>query len=45
MRRIQIGAGYRLLRNTELRAEYLVSRTDGADPRDNLLSLQWWWEF
>jgi hypothetical protein len=45
VRRIQLGGGYRLLRNTELRLEYLISRTDGVDPRDDLFSLQWWWEF
>ena len=43
--RFQIGGGYRLVRNSEIRAEYLVSRTTGADPRDNLFSLQWWWAF
>ncbi|MGH7555293.1 MAG: hypothetical protein ACREMQ_20000, partial [Longimicrobiales bacterium] len=46
IRRIQLGAGYRFLRNTEFRVEYLFSRTDGpADPQDDLFSLQWWWSF
>jgi hypothetical protein len=45
IRRFQLGAGYRLLRNTEIRAEYLLSRSDGDDPSDDLFSLQWWWEF
>lgn len=44
-RRFQLGGGYRLLRNSELRAEYLINRTSGDDPRDNLFSLQWWWAF
>jgi adenylate cyclase len=43
--RLQLGAGYRLVQNSELRAEYLISRTTGTDPRDNLLSVQWWWAF
>jgi class 3 adenylate cyclase len=46
IRRIQLGAGYRFLRNTEFRVEYLFSRTAGAnDPQDDLFSLQWWWSF
>lgn len=45
IQRFQLGAGYRVLRNTEVRAEYLISRTSGVDPRDDLLSLQWWWAF
>lgn len=45
IRRLQFGAGYRLLRNTEIRAEYLLSRTERNDPRDNLFSVQWWWAF
>src|SRR5262249_21975988 len=46
MRRLQLGSGYRLGRRTEIRAEYMINRTlDRADPRDNLLSLQWWWTF
>lgn len=45
-RRLQLGGGYRLVHNAELRAEYLVNQTTGmADPRDNLLSLQFWWAF
>ncbi|MGH2600406.1 MAG: hypothetical protein ACRDJ9_13600, partial [Dehalococcoidia bacterium] len=45
-RRLQLGGGYRLVHNAELRAEYLVNQTTGtADPRDNLLSLQLWWAF
>lgn len=46
MRRWQFGAGYRLGRSSEIRAEYMVNDTvDHDDPRDNLLSLQWWWTF
>lgn len=44
VRRLQIGAGYRLGPSTELRAEYMVNSTTGrADPRDNLLSVRWSW--
>jgi class 3 adenylate cyclase len=45
LRRLQFGAGYRILRNTGISAEYMLSRTDDADPRDNLFSVQWWWAF
>lgn len=46
VRRFQLGGGYRLVHNAEIRAEYLVNRSAGtADPRDNLLSLQLWWGF
>ena len=46
VRRLQLGAGYRLGRTTELRAEYMINRTLGrTDPRDNLLSLQTTWVF
>jgi hypothetical protein len=45
VRRLQVGAGYRILRNTGLKAEYMVSRTSGEDPADNLFSVQWWWAF
>lgn len=45
-RRLQLGGGYRLVHNAELRAEYLVNQTTGmVDPRDNLLSLQFSWDF
>lgn len=44
--RLQIGAGYRLARNAGIRGEYAFngSVTTG-DLRDNLLSVQLWWEF
>jgi adenylate cyclase len=45
VRRLQIGAGYRILRNTGIVAEYLVNRTADIDPRDNLFAVQWWWSF
>jgi adenylate cyclase len=42
-RRWQIAGGYRLGRNSEIRAEYMVNRTlQTVDPADDLLSLQWW---
>ncbi len=45
-RRWQIGAGYRLGRSSEIRGEYMINSTvDRDDPRDNLLSLQWWLAF
>ncbi len=46
-RRLQIGAGYRLLPNVELRAEYMLNHTTrpGGDPADNLAAIQWWWQF
>lgn len=45
-RRLQIGAGYRIVGNAELRAEYSINRTAGTDdPADDLLSIQWWWRF
>lgn len=45
-RRWQLGAGYRLGRNSEIRGEYMINDTvDHDDPRDNLLSLQWWFAF
>jgi class 3 adenylate cyclase len=46
VRRWQFAGGYRLTRGSELRAEYLLNRSDA--PRaagDNLLALQWWWAF
>jgi len=46
VRRWQVGSGYRLGRNTEIRGEYMINTTLGrVDPQDNLLSLQWWWTF
>lgn len=46
MRRWQIGAGYRLGRNSGIRGEYMINDTvDHDDPRDNLLSVQWWIAF
>lgn len=41
--RWQAAAGYRLGRNHELRAEFMRNHTTGTtDPKDNMLSLQWW---
>jgi hypothetical protein len=42
----QAALGYRILRNLEVRAEYMLNHTDGPnDPKDNLLSLQCRFEF
>ena len=41
--RWQVAGGYRLGRNSEVRAEYMVNRTTGTGVKPgNLLSLQWW---
>src|SRR5690606_19504521 len=46
VRRVQLGLGCRVLRSLELRGEYMFSQTlDGADPRDDLVSVQVWWGF
>jgi hypothetical protein len=45
VRRLQLGASYRILRNTGVRLETMLNRTAGADPPDDLLSIQWWWAF
>jgi hypothetical protein len=38
--------GYRILRNLDVRVEYMFNHTAGpSDPRDNLLSLQCRFEF
>ncbi|NIU35135.1 MAG: hypothetical protein GWM92_04545 [Gemmatimonadetes bacterium] len=44
--RLQLGAGYRLVRNAEVRVEWAHTRMDGPlEPDDDLLSVQLWWEF
>ena len=45
--RLQLAAGYRAFRNAGIRAEVLLNRTGdpAGDPRDDLLSLQLWWEY
>jgi hypothetical protein len=44
--RVQAALGYRILRNLDVRAEYMFNRTAGhGDPRDNLFSLQYRIEF
>jgi class 3 adenylate cyclase len=43
--RLQMGAGYRILRNTGVKIEAMLNRTSGPDPRDNLFAIQWWWAF
>ncbi len=41
--RWQVAGGYRLGRNSEVRAEYMINRITGAAaPSGNLFSLQWW---
>lgn len=45
--RLQLGGGYRLLPNVEIRGEYMFNytRRPGEDPADNLASVQFWWQF
>jgi hypothetical protein len=45
--RLQLAAGYRILRNVGVQAEYMLNRTDhpAGDPADDLLSLQLWWQY
>jgi len=44
--RLQVGASWRLARNVGVRGEAAFNRTSAPrDPRDDLLSLQLWWEF
>lgn len=43
---LQLGGGYRLARNAEVRVEWAHTRMGGAlEPDDDLLSVQLWWEF
>ncbi|MBV9110329.1 MAG: HAMP domain-containing protein [Gemmatimonadetes bacterium] len=44
--RVQLGAGYRLGRNTEVRAEYMINSTSAPPAgNDNLFSVRWSWQF
>jgi hypothetical protein len=44
--RVQLAAGYRLSRTTELRAEYMLNATAAPpDAGDDLLSVRWSWSF
>jgi hypothetical protein len=44
--RLQLAAGYRLGRATELRAEYMLNSAKGPpDANDNLFSVRWTWQF
>jgi hypothetical protein len=45
VRRLQLGASYRILRNTGVKLEAMLNRTAREDPRDDLFSIQWWWAF
>jgi class 3 adenylate cyclase len=44
--RLQLAAGYRLGRTTEVRAEYMINSTEAPPAgNDNLFSLRWSWQF
>jgi hypothetical protein len=44
--RVQVAAGYRLSRNTDVRAEYMINSTDAPPSgNDNLFSVRWTWQF
>ncbi|HEV7587198.1 MAG TPA: adenylate/guanylate cyclase domain-containing protein [Longimicrobium sp.] len=44
--RVQLAAGYRLTRTTELRAEYMLNATNAPpDAGDDLLAVRWSWSF
>ncbi|HEX8905090.1 MAG TPA: hypothetical protein VF771_09635, partial [Longimicrobiaceae bacterium] len=44
--RLQLAAGYRLGRTTELRAEYMLNSTDAPPAaNDDLFSIRWSWQF
>jgi hypothetical protein len=44
--RWQFGTGYRLTRASELRAEYVLNRSEApGNARDDLFALQLWWAF
>ena len=46
VRRAQLSAGYRLVRNAELKVEVMHTEMDGPlDPRDDLFSVQLWWAY
>jgi class 3 adenylate cyclase len=46
IQRLQVGAGYRLARNLEIRGEYLVNRASDAPLLETeLASIQLWWRF
>lgn len=45
-RRLEVGAGWRTGPNTEVRAQYAWTRSEGPeDPRDDLVAVQWRWFF
>jgi hypothetical protein len=44
--RVQLGAGYRLGRTTEVRAEYMRTITDAPpDANRDLVAVRWSWGF
>jgi hypothetical protein len=46
LRRIQLAAGYRIVRNAEIKAEWMANSMSGPlDPSDDLLSFQLWWAY
>lgn len=46
VQRLQAAVGYRFSPRLEVRAEYMWNRSTGPeDPKDNLLALQWIWQF
>lgn len=45
VRRVQVGGGWRFLRNAGVKAEYMITRAADNDPDDDLASVQLWWEF
>jgi class 3 adenylate cyclase len=46
VRRLQASVGYRLVRNAEIKAEWMRNDLSGPrDPSDNLLSFQLWWSY
>ena len=46
VQRWELGMGYAFSRRLEVRAQYLLNRTDGpSGPKDDLLAVQWIWHF
>ena len=45
-RRVQLSTGYRIVRNAEIKAEWMKNDLSGPlDPSDDLLSFQLWWAY
>jgi adenylate cyclase len=46
VRRLQASVGYRIVRNAEIKAEWMGNELSGPrDPSDDLLSFQLWWTY